>query len=426
MAARDFQAAPAHPRDITITNARLLGDWFGLLPHLADQGVVPTLTWVSDMVGNPIGGLRQGFTESENLGLNIAVDLDKFAGWKGATFTVSLSQRSGSSLTKNYIGNQFNVQQVFGGETFRLVNLNVRQELLDGNLVVQLGRMPAGDNFLTSPYYWVFVQNGIDGNPVGIFLNAPGMTAYPTATWGARVLVRPTERTYLNFGFFNGDPTLGLNENHGADFSFRGPLFFVAEAVWQRNMIQGDAGLPGNYKLGVYYNDGPFQDLASKVLGPAAPAFNVTANPRNGNAGVYALVDQGVLRFGEEGSRRGLGLFGAFLFAPDEEYNTMPFFMNGGMAFRGPFAARPTDFGGIAVIYGRYSGDQRAAQRQLQTVNPSVGVQTHEVALEANYAFRIRDGRVIFQPDVQYIIRPSGTGLIPNALVLGFQLALNF
>jgi carbohydrate-selective porin OprB len=28
------------------------------------------------------------------------------------------------------------------------------------------------------------------------------------------------------------------------------------------------------------------------------------------------------------------------------------------------------------------------------------------------------------QPDLQYIVNPGGTGKIPNALVLGFQLAL--
>jgi carbohydrate-selective porin OprB len=28
------------------------------------------------------------------------------------------------------------------------------------------------------------------------------------------------------------------------------------------------------------------------------------------------------------------------------------------------------------------------------------------------------------QPDLQYIINPGGTGKVPNALVVGFQLAL--
>jgi carbohydrate-selective porin OprB len=30
------------------------------------------------------------------------------------------------------------------------------------------------------------------------------------------------------------------------------------------------------------------------------------------------------------------------------------------------------------------------------------------------------------QPDVQYIIKPSGLSSIPNALVLGVQIAVNF
>jgi len=30
------------------------------------------------------------------------------------------------------------------------------------------------------------------------------------------------------------------------------------------------------------------------------------------------------------------------------------------------------------------------------------------------------------QPDVQYTIEPGGTGNIPNALVMGFQLAVTF
>jgi porin len=31
-----------------------------------------------------------------------------------------------------------------------------------------------------------------------------------------------------------------------------------------------------------------------------------------------------------------------------------------------------------------------------------------------------------FQPNVQFVVRPGGTGTIPNALVLGLQTNLNF
>ena len=79
------------------------------------------------------------------------------------------------------------------------------------------------DEFMTSPLYWNFVQTGIDGNPAGIFFNLP-VTTYPVATWGGRVLVRPTESLYVMAGVYNNDPTLGDNSKHGVDWSMRGPI----------------------------------------------------------------------------------------------------------------------------------------------------------------------------------------------------------
>jgi carbohydrate-selective porin OprB len=42
------------------------------------------------------------------------------------------------------------------------------------------------------------------------------------------------------------------------------------------------------------------------------------------------------------------------------------------------------------------------------------------------YRLYFQKSTVFFQPDVQYIIRPVGTGKIDNALVLGCQIAINF
>ena len=93
----------------------------------------------------------------------------------------------------------------------------------------RVGRIATGDDFLVSPYNYIFVQNGFDGNPVGIFFNAPGMTAYPNATWGALLKVRPTERTYVMGGWYNGDPSTRANKHHGLDWSLDGQLFTIEE-----------------------------------------------------------------------------------------------------------------------------------------------------------------------------------------------------
>jgi porin len=52
-------------------------------------------------------------------------------------------------------------------------------------------------------------------------------------------------------------------------------------------------------------------------------------------------------------------------------------------------------------------------------------IQRYELALEWTYMTQVTPWLQV-QPDIQYIINPGGTGRIKNALVLGFQLALNF
>jgi len=87
----------------------LLGDWLGARTWLEDRGVFPSVTFVTDALGNPTGGKEQGF--------------------KGS-FEISFSERFGTSLSIENIGNVFSVQQVFGGETYRLVDVAYRQRLL--------------------------------------------------------------------------------------------------------------------------------------------------------------------------------------------------------------------------------------------------------------------------------------------------------
>ena len=52
-------------------------------------------------------------------------------------------------------------------------------------------------------------------------------------------------------------------------------------------------------------------------------------------------------------------------------------------------------------------------------------VQTSETIMEFNYAVHVTKW-FTFQPNVQYVVRPGGTGTIPNAVVLGLQTTINF
>jgi porin len=417
---QDINEAPAGTRSLgplpfqlILPREHLLGDWYGTRTSLENRGIIPTLTFVTDSLGNPSGGKEQGFTTANNVGLDLNFDLEKLCDFEGASLLLSMSYRFGGSLSANYIHNVFTVQQVFGGETFRLVNLAYLQKLFDDRLEFRIGRIATGDDFLVSPYNYVFVQNGFDGNPVGIFFNSPGMTAYPNDTWGARVTLRPTARTYIMGGVYNGDPSIRDNDNHGVDFSIDGPLFAIVEIAYQPNSLPGDRGLIGNYKAGFWYDNSRFTN------------FN-TGKFERGNWGFYTLFDQVLVRFGEQGSHRGFGIAGSFLVSPDQSVSQMPYFFTAALVTRGIFPSRPLDVAGLGVVFGSFSDDLQDSQQRAQLLDPKIGVQRHETAVELTYRFALFKSALYFQPDLQYIIRPGGTGRIPDALVLGTQVGVNF
>ena len=402
------------PFQLILSSEHLLGDWYGTRSWLEDHGITPTVTFVTDALGNPTGGERQGFTAFSNLGVDLRFDLEKLYGPKGGSFELSTSYRFGSSLSVKYIGNTFNVQQVCCGATFRVVDVAYQQQLLDDRVGFRVGRIAAGDDFLVSPYNYVFVQNGFDGNPVGIFFNSLGMTAYPNATWGVLVKGRPTQRTYIMGGLYNGDPSSRDNGHHGLDWSMRGPLFAIGEFGYQVNGRPGDQGLPGNYKAGLWYDNSRFTDFNS-----VARAHSLRVS--RGNWGFYGLFDQVLIRFGEHGSNRGFGVTGSLMVSPDQSVSQLPFFSTAGFLVRGIFPSRPTDVGGFGVVFGYFSNDLQDSQRRA-----GQPVQRFEAVLEATYRLRFLGGSFFFQPDLQYIIRPGGTGRTSNAVVIGFQIGLNF
>jgi porin len=416
----DLTEAPAGTRPLTATpfqlilpREHLLGDWFTARTLLEDHGITPTLTFVTDSLGNPMGGRKQGFTTANNVGLDVNFDLEKLVGLEGGSFLFSMSYRFGGSLSANYIHNVFTVQQVFGGETFRVVNVAYSQKLLDDRVEFRLGRIATGDDFLVSPYNYVFVQNGFDGNPVGIFKNSHGTTAYPTDTWGTLVKVRPSPRSYIMGGVYNGDPSLGDNSKNGLDFSMDGPVFAIGEIAYQPNSLPGDRGLLGNYKAGFWYDNNHFTN------------FN-TGKFEHGNWGLYTLFDQVLVRFSEQGSNRGFGIAGSLLVSPDQSISQMPYFFTAALVTRGIFPSRPRDIIGLGAVYGHFSNDLQNFQRRAQVLDPNVEVQSHETVMELTYRLALLKSALYVQPDLQYVFRPGGTGRIPDALVLGAQVAVNF
>jgi porin len=407
-----FKDRTARVFDLVLPSEHLFGDWGGLRSKLEASGITPRLILVTDLAGNPSGGRSQGTTAPSSVELSLFVDLEKTSGPKGGSLFASFSNRWGDSLSATEIGNTFSTQQIFGFQTYRVIDVSYQQKLFDDRVELRVGRFAAMDDFLVSPYNFGFMQNAFCGNPFGILLNAPGMSAY-YGTWAALGKVKPTNRSYVMTGIYNGDPRIRENRYHGVNLSMHGPLFAISEAGYQINGLPGDSQLLGNYKLGAWYDRATLTDFDSQV-------------DKRGSWGFYGLFDQVLVPFGSPGSNRGFGVFGSVTVAPDSYIQQLPLFVTAGLSARGMFDTRPRDALSFGVASGHFSEELQRAQRNGQLLGPTGGVPDRETILELTYRIDLRNGAYFIQPDLQFIHRPGGTSSFTNALVSGVQFGINF
>jgi porin len=421
---REPHPAPVFETSNDFREKYLFGDWLGVRPELAAEGIKPLVLFITDPFANVSGGQRRGFSEYDLLGFDLLLDTDKLLGWPGGGFRVGFANNSGTSLSTHYVGNSFPIQLAnVASANPRLTYLSYTQSLFDDKLSVRFGRMTInsvyGEEFAGSQYFKAFTSVAFDLVPLGIFFNAPGAFGYPLTTWGARAKFEPVESFYAMVGCYNGDPAVKDDNRHGVDFTLHGPPFVISEVGYRRNYGSDAPGLPGNLKLGAYFNGGSAEVFDSSLAG-GRPGETVQAR-----YGFYVLGDQALARWGDPADKRHLGVFAAFVCAPDTRVNLVPYFFDAGLVAYGFLWSRPRDFLGFGVAYGSYSSDLRRAEATEALTNPAVAVQNWEMTVELNYGCTVRPGLLV-EPSLQYLVNPAGNKAVPNALAIGLNVVCNF
>ena len=396
------------------------GDWQGKRQELADRGVDIVSTYVTDLLTNSVGGVRKNrFRYDSSLGLDINVNLEKTSNLKGLQFHISGLYRQGKNLAGD-IGNRFPPSSIYGSEQVRLYNLYLEQAMFNNKVYFKAGRLGAGDDFAQSPLYWTFLTNSIDGCPINLPINF-FFTVYPTATWGARLKINPVSAFAWKGGIYHQDSRVGRNEAHGADFTWRSNkgLLFIQEFSFLPNQYETARGNPGNYKLGLFYSTGRFNDQYQDENGNSYALTDLPQKRRYGNYGMYFHADQMIYR--EPNSRdQGFTPFFVVVLQPSQT-NELPFFLDAGLTYKGLIPGRDDDVSGIGFAFGKWS-------RQLNKYQNDSGQapQKYEMVLEATYKIALNKW-LFFQPDIQYIINPKGGNSdIDDALVTGARVGVTF
>lgn len=406
------------------------GNWGGTRDALQEKGFTVTSNFTTDLAANPSGGERNGSKYAGSLSAGVAFDFEKLVDIKGFSLNASGVWASGRSLSEKDIGNLFAVQEVWEPGSVYLGQLSLAHSVFNDALVLEAGRLFAGDVFAASPLFGYYVSGGINGNlnsiPVNIFFPAS-----PVAAWAARATCQPAKEWQFIAGIYNSDPGVADPDKHGLDFSLntsKGALA-ISQVTYQHHQDREMSGLPGSISLGAYYESNRFSDL------------NDPSEQSRGNYGGYLIIDQMVyrgswpeysgpphVRSGASSAERakhpyqshtaagvdrpyGLTAWGGLYVAPKESINAQVLQIAGGLVCHGLIPGRDLDTTSIGVVSGQFSSQLKG--------------QGAETVVEFNHRFQAGPWFYV-TPGIQYIFHPNGFGDIDNALALVLETSINF
>jgi porin len=446
---------PAPPSTLPLSTDVLTGDWNGVRCSLANHGVVPSLNYVGEVMGNATGGFRRATIYEGLVTLGLDVDLQNLVGWQGAKFHVGSFVPHGAGLTQKALGDVGVVSFIDAYDGVRLDTLWLEQCFCDQRFSLRAGLLAVDDEFYQTNAESVFVHAAF-GWPSALALNLP-LPTYPYACPGVRLKVQPTGWSYAMLGVVDGNPAPGVFHDpspnaapsndfnkHGTAWALRrdegaffiaeagvhfndppGPPALCASAADSKKAMQEAWGLFTSVRVGVGYDTDTFSDAYDAALiGLNAPGAPARARARGGDWAIYAQADQELYR--EPGSdAQGLSAFlrGAYM-PPDR--NAYDFSGEAGLVYTGLLPGRGDDLCGLGFALIHASAPSVAATRDAnRAAGSNSAISDYEAVIEATYNAHLRPG-VWIQPDVQFVVHPGATNAHGNALVIGLRTTINF
>lgn len=423
--------------------AALLASGAAPSPTPSPAPTPPALTifgrYVGEYAANSTGGyqLADAYASEFQLGANYVT----FAkpGNTGIVHFI-FTERWGSSLTQNALGNIGSVQEIFGDAlTPRLTELDYEQQT--GKFDVHAGRVIMQNDFAASSTYWGgnlwcrFQNNAICGTPYGAPNNS-GYGYYPSSEWGAYGKVSPTKSFYVETGAFQVNPVYA-NRGQGFNLSFTGTtgVDFPLEFGWLSH--DRDGNYNGSIRLGGYYDTSAVigtENNLRKFVAPSNPALaQIPSTTYRGRSGGWLLFDR-LLSGSSAPNARGLAFFGAYEYG-DPQTAFMSNFADAGFVQHGTFKDRVDDTVALGWYYIDVNPRLRNFEYQLQSEGYAVPTNGQEQYVELNYGIAVTP-QVLFRPSYQYVINPAGevggyvypggaVGL-HNASVFGFNVTYSY
>ncbi len=354
-----------------------------------EKAVLSSVLYTGDVVSNLSGGIKTGSVYLGMAGLTIDVDLGKCSLWRGGRFFIYGANIHGKSPSDLLVGDHQMLSNIDGGNHTYFQELWLSQTF--GRMEFTAGLQDLNVEFANSDFAVVFMNSSFGILP--IISNNFSAPIFPLTTFGVTAKWQVSESFSLLGALYDGSPTdFDYNPYNIKWHLGKGDgLLAITEAQWHNGITR----LKGNYKIG-FYSHNHMLDYALKRSLPDSLQSVLT--------GFYGYFDQNVW----QQNSRSLGLFLQIGYSPSAQ-STNNYYLGLGLNLKGVFLENGTDVFGVAL-----------AHEHLKTQARS------ESIVEMFYRYNAKKHYYV-QPDLQYIINPSGTGSVQrNALVASFRFGLTF
>lgn len=426
----------------------VMSDWGGARTKLREEnGVTIGLNYIAETLAVTRGGINQRASYEGRFEFVVDTDLEKLTGlanFKGASTHLKIFNiHNGGRNAAANAGSIADPSNIDALPTTRLFTAWYQHEIADGLFSLRFGQLAADDEFLTSETAGGLINGTFGWAGLAAANIRSGGPAYPLATPGARAKIQANENLALLGAVFSGDPT-GRNctidpqrcNFHGTTFSFAHGALILGEVQYAINPGKNPVGLPGVYKVGFWHATTEYADqrlgidpATGAVVSLADPAFTPDPLNHRGNWGIYGVVDQMIWR----GNERSVNVFMRGGFTPNDR-NVVSAYIDGGIGIKGLIEGRSDDKLTFGVAHAKISNSAVALDRDTLAFNgPPYPIRNGETLFEVSYVAQIAPYWSI-QPDIQYIVRPSGgvphpnnpNAVIGNAFIVGARTTINF
>jgi porin len=415
--------------------SNLSGDWDGWRNRASEHGLDLEAAYIVDVVSNVGGGQRRRTFYLDNIDLTLTCRTQELTGFDAGTFFFyGLSNHGGNPSSA--VGDLQGTDNVQAPDQIKLYEAWWQKGFWQERFSLLAGLYDLNSEFDVLSSAALLLNGSFGVGPELATSGRNGASVFPNTALAARFKAAPVSWGSLQAAVLDGVPgdpdapgttAVDLSQRDGVMVAVEASVFVAGQEeigpirpldnaqmmrLRRRRVGRGWGALPYVFKasLGTWFYTSSLPRVAADGAAPHGS--------EHGHPGAYLDLEYDASqRFA---LARGIAVFARAGIA-DGEVQRVDGYAGGGLAYTGPLAGRMNDRAAFGVAAAHLGNRYRDAESAVGRTD----LAPFEIALEWTYRAAITPW-LSLQPDVQWVIDPSGRRSAANAVVLALRTEVVF